>query len=115
MNAEAAYLFRHALLREAAYQLHLPGQRARLHAEALAVMERQAGGRPAELLLGEGIRFEVHPTDPLAEDLADHARLGGAPPEVQALYACRAAALAERQYRPEDAMRLWEAAAGLLS
>lgn len=31
MHAEDAYLFRHALLREAAYQLQLPSKRARLH------------------------------------------------------------------------------------
>lgn len=30
MHAELAYLFRHALLRDAAYQLQLPGDRARL-------------------------------------------------------------------------------------
>ena len=39
-SAESAYLFRHALLREAAYQLQLPTDRARLHALALA----RAGG-----------------------------------------------------------------------
>ena len=40
MDAETAYLFRHALLRDAAYQLQLPGERARLHALALASIEQ---------------------------------------------------------------------------
>lgn len=39
MNAETAYLFRHSLLRDAAYQLHLPTDRARLHALAFQVLE----------------------------------------------------------------------------
>lgn len=43
MNAETAYLFRHALLRDAAYQL--PGERARLHALAVEAIEGLAGGR----------------------------------------------------------------------
>ncbi|KAF0247056.1 MAG: hypothetical protein FD180_173, partial [Planctomycetota bacterium] len=39
MIAETAYLFRHALLRDAAYQLQLPGDRARLHGIALRAIE----------------------------------------------------------------------------
>ncbi|KAF0240456.1 MAG: hypothetical protein FD180_4929, partial [Planctomycetota bacterium] len=39
LTAEKTYLFRHALLRDAAYQLQLPGDRARLHALAFAVIE----------------------------------------------------------------------------
>lgn len=45
MHAEAAYLFRHAVLRDAAYQLQLPGERARLHALAVTVLEDLAAGR----------------------------------------------------------------------
>ena len=44
MDAERAYLFRHALLRDAAYQLQLPGDRARLHAVAFEAIEELAGG-----------------------------------------------------------------------
>ncbi len=40
LTAETAYLFAHTLLREAAYELHLPSERARLHGLALASMER---------------------------------------------------------------------------
>lgn len=42
MDAETAYCFRHAVLRDAAYQLQLPGDRARLHAMALEIMESAA-------------------------------------------------------------------------
>ena len=39
VHAEQAYLFRHALLRDAAYQLQLPGDRSWLHGLALAILE----------------------------------------------------------------------------
>ncbi|KAF0246286.1 MAG: hypothetical protein FD180_774, partial [Planctomycetota bacterium] len=47
-SAETAYLFRHALMRDAAYQLQLPGDRARLHGLAFALIEGFCGGRPPE-------------------------------------------------------------------
>jgi hypothetical protein len=46
MSAESTYFFRHALLRDAAYQLQLPGDRASLHALALEAMEGLSGGPP---------------------------------------------------------------------
>ncbi|NUN49567.1 MAG: hypothetical protein HUU15_12135, partial [Candidatus Brocadiae bacterium] len=83
MNAEVAYLFRHVLLREAAYQLQLPGDRARLHGLALETIEALSGGRPpahfAEDADGRPVA-EDHPTDPFALDLAEHARLAAAAP-----------------------------------
>jgi tetratricopeptide (TPR) repeat protein len=58
-SAENAYLFKHVLLRDAAYQLQLPRQRAKLHSHALEIMERQfAGG-----------------LDLVALELADHAKV----------------------------------------
>ncbi len=60
-GAEIAYLFRHALLREAAYQLQLPGSRARLHGLALEIVEDLFAGNENAL-------------DQLAEELADHAK-----------------------------------------
>lgn len=59
MHAEQAYLFRHALLRDAAYELQPPGDRARLHNLALEILE---------LVLDEAARAE------LALELAGHAR-----------------------------------------
>ncbi|NUN49609.1 MAG: hypothetical protein HUU15_12345, partial [Candidatus Brocadiae bacterium] len=48
VTAESAYLFRHALLRDAGYQLQLPGGRARLHGLALEIIETLAGGAAPE-------------------------------------------------------------------
>jgi len=59
MHAELAYLFRHALLREGAYQLQLPAERGRLHELALELLES---------LLGQD-------TTPFAAELAGHAAL----------------------------------------
>lgn len=39
LSGEIAYLFRHAVMREAAYQLHLPTSRAQLHGLACEVIE----------------------------------------------------------------------------
>ncbi|MBI2923414.1 MAG: hypothetical protein HYY18_20340, partial [Planctomycetes bacterium] len=38
-SAELAYVFRHALVRDAAYHLQMPGDRARLHGLAFALIE----------------------------------------------------------------------------
>jgi hypothetical protein len=56
-TAEEAYLFAHATLREAAYQLWLPSDRARLHSFALEILE----ALPETTL------------ERLAAELADHA------------------------------------------
>lgn len=71
MFAETAYLFRHALLREAAYQLQPPAERAALHRLALEIIQAALGDTDAALA-------------PVALELADHARAGaeGAAPEA---------------------------------
>lgn len=74
MDAEYAYLFRHALVRAAAYELQPPGERAVLHAVALSLIEqvlRQTSGEAA--------------LDAAADDLARHAgaaRLGATPEQA---------------------------------
>ncbi|MEK7469212.1 MAG: tetratricopeptide repeat protein [Planctomycetota bacterium] len=68
-SAESVYLFRHALLRDAAYQLQLPSDRTKLHRLAF------------ELLLFITPSPEM---DAVAAEVADHARLAGdLPPELQ--------------------------------
>ncbi len=70
VNAEQAYMFRHALVREAAYQLQLPGDRARLHELAADALEA-IHGAPAEC----GVDLESFtPTaaDPFAEEICTH-------------------------------------------
>lgn len=64
MEAEQAYLFRHALLRDAAYQLQLPGDRARLHRLALELVE--------QLVSPRGPLQSPHPA---ALEMAGHARM----------------------------------------
>ena len=43
VSAEQAYLFRHAVVRDAAYDLQLPSERAQLHGLALDVLESLPG------------------------------------------------------------------------
>jgi tetratricopeptide (TPR) repeat protein len=100
-SAEGAYLFRHSLLRDAAYQLQMPGDRARLHKLVLEILEEMAGGRPPlpDLLLE---RIEPHPIDPFSPELVEHirhcdqAQFSG---DVLRVYLARAAAHAERNFQ----------------
>ncbi len=106
MDAETAYLFRHALLRDAAYQLQLPGERARLHALALASIEQTLAP------LGQAA------LDAAAEDLAHHARqaaLGRGQDDMaakEAEYLWRAARHLERAFHIDRAVQLYERLAG---
>lgn len=54
MHAEVAYLFRHALIRSAAYELQLPSDRAALHQLALDVLEQILAGQPSLLEAAAG-------------------------------------------------------------
>lgn len=58
MSAEGAYLFRHALMRVAAYELQPPQERSELHAHAYAIIEA----------------LPTDDADLYAHELADHAR-----------------------------------------
>lgn len=117
MLAETAYLFRHAVLRDAAYQLQPPAERARLHGLALACLEHEAGGRPLDCAISlEDHAAPHHPGDALALQLADHALQAQAGPHtasdadfpaLRRLYLQRAAEYAERQHQYREAARLW--------
>ncbi|MCA8913299.1 MAG: tetratricopeptide repeat protein [Planctomycetes bacterium] len=61
MDAEIAYVFRHALVREAAYELQPPGDRAVLHALVIEIVEAALASDDPLL-------------DAWALELADHAR-----------------------------------------
>ena len=130
MHAESVYLFRHALLRDAAYQLQLPGARAQLHALAFAVIEELCGGRAPATKRDESgeLTFEPHSTDSAAHELADHARFArtlgrqaGRRAEfesmlaAQVMYLPRAAAYAEERFQLELSTRLWKEHAELVS
>ena len=92
MNAERAYLFHHALMRDAAYGLHLPAERAKLHRLALAVLET---------IYSQGER------GPIAAELADHARLAQADGDfstrkAELEYTWQAADTARANYNPDS-------------
>lgn len=97
MHAEQAYLFRHAVLRDAAYQLELPGARATLHALALETIEAT-------------VPEALH--DAMAAELAEHARLAEPPrPQRELHYLWRAGVYASRQYQPAQSAQYLERAA----
>ncbi|MCB9894937.1 MAG: tetratricopeptide repeat protein [Planctomycetes bacterium] len=103
MNDERAYLFRHAVVRDAAYNLLPPGQRASLHAWALRGIELLFGAAGSEVA-----DEQRHAIDAVADQLALHARLAGAGfrgDEIR--YTLRAAQNATEAYRHDDALRLW--------
>lgn len=99
VTAELAYLFRHAMLREAAYQLYTPGERASLH-RAVVEIGMEIWGRE------EGRLKSV------AEDLANHAGISLA--ERQDAQLARTelqllklgAEYARNEYRNEDALAM---------
>ncbi|MBP9891388.1 MAG: tetratricopeptide repeat protein [Planctomycetes bacterium] len=117
MFAEAAYLFRHALLRDAAYQLQLPADRAALHALALEIIEGLYGGRALQIpVADEPGTAEAwhHPTDAAALELARHAaaamRLSPCFEHLLALrrhYLSRAAMSASVHLQCAQAAELW--------
>ena len=93
------YLFRHALLRDAAYDLQLPADKSRLHGLALKLIEN------------------FHPDaqrDQLAAQLAEHAQRSGDPALQEALlaYTWRAARFAHAKHDPA-ALRWFDQAAAL--
>ncbi|MCC6464972.1 MAG: hypothetical protein IT463_06480 [Planctomycetes bacterium] len=118
--AELAYLFRHALLRDTAYQLQLPGERARLHALAFQLIEQAFGGRAPE----PGVEwrdasepYREHAADAMAVELAHHAlcaaeqegtAAGAADQRLGAvLYLTRAARRTEQALQFKHAQELW--------
>lgn len=111
MNAETAYLFRHALVRDAAYELQPPGERAALHAAALHCIELLYGGEaPIESELWSP-RPPEHATDPFLPALVEHAAAAPDTPEIRhkgALYLYRAANSEIAGYRFPSALLLLE-------
>lgn len=101
-DAETAYLFRHAVLRDAARNLHLPSDRARLHGLALEILEALPG-----IAL-----------DALAAELADHAAAAREDlergPQFTRLQAAEirhvltAARAAERDWHLDSAQGFWQ-------
>ncbi|MHC4841330.1 MAG: tetratricopeptide repeat protein [Planctomycetota bacterium] len=72
MHAEHAYLFRHALLRDVAYQMQLPQDRAAQHRVVLVIAESLWGLPPDIDEPDEGIGEDL-PVDPHIDELVVHA------------------------------------------
>jgi tetratricopeptide (TPR) repeat protein len=100
LPAEVVYLFRHATLRDAAYQLLPPSQRSRLHMQALEVLE--------EGMLTSGLDA--------AAELAQHARMaqegvtliGTDLPLRELRYLRLSAVCAAGKYENSQAADLWQ-------
>ena len=106
MNAEAAYLFRHAVMRDAAYQLHMPGARAKLHGLVLAILEDLFAGDPG-MLDANAAEMADHARDALlgAHDGHDAAALRAiSAKELE--YCRRAAGVARRTFQIDESVRL---------
>jgi tetratricopeptide (TPR) repeat protein len=93
VDAESAYLFRHAMLREAAYELHPPVERATLHGLAHDAISVMFEGREREL-------------DSMAAELAHHAG-AAALPERECHWLQRAAKHASLGWRGAEAANLY--------
>jgi tetratricopeptide (TPR) repeat protein len=119
VHAELAYLFRHALMCDAAYQLQLHSDRARLHALALAIVEEVLDVSPPPIDHDAAIEspYVRLVCDTYATELAHHARqaldvLSGpalaAMRNVHAAYLWRAAEHLTHTYQNEAAARAWK-------
>jgi tetratricopeptide (TPR) repeat protein len=119
-SAETAYLFRHVLLREVAYQIQLPGDRAKLHALALRLLQDllETPPLPAPDSFGDR-QFQPHAMDGAAEELAVHAKMAqlsagedlAALREAELHYLWRAAVFARQRCDNARSIQLFEAAA----
>ncbi|MCC7509332.1 MAG: hypothetical protein IT464_08145 [Planctomycetes bacterium] len=91
-SAEQAYLFRHALLRDAAYDLQLPAERALLHVRAAEVLEA----------------VHADELDSAASEIAEHLRIAGSQPGREREYTVRGARHARDNYNHDVALRLYK-------
>lgn len=99
MHAEQAYAFSHTLLRDAAYQLQLPEDRAQLHALALRCFEDWLGVPELPRISDAESNDQPHASDPFAAELAEHAARGeesALKSTKQGLYLLRAGLFARR-------------------
>lgn len=120
MDAETAYLFRHALLRDAAYQLQLPVARASLHALACDILLGLFWPEPDPFELDENGTIQVPPGIPafsILSELAGHADLAAGTHarfrELRVPLIGHAASAAGRGFDLPEARRLWARLAGL--
>ncbi|MCC6151946.1 MAG: tetratricopeptide repeat protein [Planctomycetes bacterium] len=111
-DAEQAYLFAHTLLRDAAYQLHLPQRRAQLHAKAFAIIESRAQLAGEAALDAAARELAEHATAALTQGRQSRSRRL-ALQQAQYAYLGRAAKAAMARYRHEEALTLYSRLAEL--
>lgn len=90
MSAENDYVFRHMLVRDAAYELQLPAERASLHEQAALVLEN----------------IYAHELGPVAQELAQHWAVCGTDPERERDFTFRAALYSVHNFDHDSAVRL---------
>ena len=91
MEAEQNYLFRHALVRDAAYELQLPRERASLHETAADVLEA----------------VYASALQPVAHEIADHLNASGHQLERQRRFTDMAARYALDNHNHDEVVRLY--------
>jgi tetratricopeptide (TPR) repeat protein len=102
VSADDAYLFRHVLTRDAAYQLMPPSSRARLHVLAADAIEAPSAGLPETAVAEAADHLRAALT--LASGLqGDNDALA----RREAATCARAAAALAAVYRRDEAIRLW--------
>jgi tetratricopeptide (TPR) repeat protein len=111
-SAETAYLFRHSIVRDAAYELQPISERGRLHLFAFRILEDMCGGAPADATGAWVTYLKPHPTDTWAAELASHAEAARESNEPEAvakaaLYLKRWAWIEDSRFRTQDAMALY--------
>ncbi|MBX3460051.1 MAG: tetratricopeptide repeat protein [Planctomycetes bacterium] len=109
VHAETAYVFRHALLRDAAYSLQLPERRRALHMLAFQVLQEITGPAPAltPLEVNTRVAAPAHPATALAFDMAGHLRAAQADVSLRLPYLQLAAGHASANFDFVAARELW--------
>lgn len=108
-TAEQAYLFRHAIVRDAAYDLQPATQRAELHQLVISIIEELLGGdervlNAAALELAEHASRARVARQGVTRNLQMLKDLTG----LESRYLKRAAEFAERSYRHGEALSCWK-------
>ena len=113
-SAEAAYLFRHSIVRDAAYELQPLSVRGRLHELVVGVIEDMHGGEPPQPDGVWNLSMSKQRIDPWSLELADHAEQARqARPDVPELarksaeYLKRAAWHEDSRYHSLEALALY--------
>jgi tetratricopeptide (TPR) repeat protein len=108
MNAELTYLFRHVLLRDAAYQLQLPADLARLHWLTLQIIEELCVNKDENASLNEHSAELAHHAGRARELAGDDAPFCRPVAELEVKYLSRAILYAYECFQAEAAFPMIE-------